>query len=437
MFERNDALNPWTHDDDAEHALSVLEWWAVETFFQTKEDKKRWCLKVALSQWCVKRKKIGCLCNMTLFDQETNKHYVHYSWIDGKRLESEKNRFSIRHKDASIKGGFPTYEMHFHDPENHITIDFTQQATSYPHWISQDVTGGWLPMGLGCYRYGILPKNHIQGTMMRHDQTMTIEGTGYYEHVWGNFDYDHPLSILSGLGKTLGVYTKLLLWWLSHHHRRLPRSITFATENNPFGYDWVWAVFDNGWSLFYGNAMFWIMDGPSAGILIFTKDGKTYTDFSDVTFHYKTLAYAKEHDFYYPTALELLAKNEKETLQLTFTMTGDRREYVRSPHPKAYWKGLAICEAPGTVEGYYRTENEMIPLTGFCKIEPQRELSSSGHNTKKIDVLLPPHGMGITVELVSHKLLKKIRISLQIAPHLKVQWKKQTIHSSQVHSTRL
>ena len=71
---------------------------------------------------------------------------------------------------------------------------------------------------------------------------------------------------------------KLLRWWIKNQKNKITKSIQFSTCNRPPGYDWSWAVLDNGWSLFYGNIIFWITEGPAAGILIFSKDGKTYNE---------------------------------------------------------------------------------------------------------------------------------------------------------------
>lgn len=432
MIEQKSTHNPWSFEDEQEHPSCILEWWSVESFFQTKEDKKQWCLKVAMTEWCGKQQRIGSVCNMTLFDLGAKKHYVYNSWTDGTKLQTKPGSFDIRYNASFMKGRFPFYEMGFFDIENNITLEFEQKAESYPHWIGQKITKGWLPMGLGYYRYGIIPKNHIQGTMNLQGKTQQIEGTSYFEHIWGDFDFDKPLANLRGFGKTFGIYTKILLWWLSNHHH-FPRSITLATENNPFGYDWVWAVFENGWSIFFGNAMFWLMDGPSAGIFVLTKDGHTYTEFPNTTFHYKKLAYSKEFDFYYPTVLELIATNDKESLHLTCTGTHESREYTRVWKPKAFLQGLTICEIPGRITGYYDDGTQRIPLSGFCKIEPQREITALGHNTKKIEFLLPPKGIGVSFALESHLLLKKIAVHITLVPHCHIAWEFKRIDPSTVH----
>jgi hypothetical protein len=427
MAKKSQTLNPWTAHDEQGHASKILEWWATEAFFTSKENQKRWSLKVALSEGFVDNKQRGVVCNFTLFDQDTNTHYVYYVRTPGGRLQTNNETFDIRYNKTYMRGAYPTYQMHFHDPDHEIEIDFTSHAESFPHWVAQEATQGWLPMGIGFYRYGFIPKMRISGTMKIQNQTVTIQGNGFFEHVWGSFDYEHPLSTSLGFFKTLWVYKKLLFWWLRDPPLKIPRTVTFATENNPLGYDWVWALFDNGWSLFYGNVMFCLMDGPATGILIFSKDGKTFTEFSNIRFQYNKIIYAKEHDFCYPSELTLLAKKGKETLRLTCTMTNDSREYVRSSQAHRFWTGLALCEAPGEVKGTYDDGTHSIPLSGICKIEPQRELSVLGHNQLKIDFVLPPEGVGISFNLESHFFKKKFSVLLQLAPRPRIRMNMQRI----------
>jgi len=394
--------NPWTTEDEREHFPSALEWWAVEAFFKSIENNKRWSLKAGFNEWFKKSEEIGSIFNMTLFDQDKDKHYIYYLRSDLARLKTNKDRFDVWFNDCFIKGSYPSYEMTFIDKKNNIKLEINYLSESLPHWVLQDITDGWLPMGLGSYRYGFIPKNQLSGTMKIEDETFTIKGKGYLEHVWGDFWYDNPFSNVSELKKTISIYSKLIGWWLHNHRAQIPKSIKFSTENNPFGYDWIWSLFDNEWTIFYGNALFWIMKGPIGGTLVLSKDGETYKEFCNVHFRYKKTQYSKNHDFYYPTELEVTAKHGKEQLYLEFKMTTEPREYVSKFHEGKYWLGLVICEAPGTANGYYTDDREKIKLSGVCKIEPQRQPSVIGHNSLSIDFLKPPKGVGVSFDLDSH-----------------------------------
>jgi hypothetical protein len=430
---KTQQANPWTTEDDLAHRPSVMEWWCAEAFFTTQEDNKQWSLKAAMVEWLEHKKKIGSNVNITLFDQKTKKHYVYYSRDDTKQLEITNNPFKIRYEKSYITGAYPQYSLFFDDPKHNIQLHLTCDADSIPHWVAQDITNGWLPLGLGFYRYGFIPRCKLTGIMKRDEKQYHIDGVGYYEHVWGTFSYSSPIKNILSLKKTMGTYAKLGHWWIANHHVKIPNSIQFSTDNNPLGYDWVWAILDNGWTIFYGNILFWVMKGPSAGSLILSTNGKHYTEFCDVHFKYLHTRYAQNHDFFYPSELLVTARNKKEKLHLTFTMTAESREYISPFKGSKYWLGLAICESPGTVIGYYDNGSKKIPLQGVCKIEPQRQISRIGHNSLRIDFIKPPHGIGVSFDLHSHLIKKKIAATLQFLPHPKLRGSIQKIDPSQIN----
>jgi hypothetical protein len=158
------------------------------------------------------------------------------------------------------------------------------------------------------------------------------------------------------------------------------------------------------------------MEGPATGVLILSKNGRTFTEFGAISFRYTKTNVAQHYDFLYPTELELTAHHEKETLRLRFTMTAECREYLSRFSSGKYWLGFVTCEAPGIVTGYYTDGGEKIPLSGKCKIEPQRQVSIIGHNSLRIDILKPPRGMGFSLELDSHYLGKKMAVCLRFLP---------------------
>lgn len=425
--------NPWTPEDEREHPLSVIEWWYIEAFFKSIEDNKRWSIKSGFNEWLYpKSKEIGCIFNMTLFEQDKNKHLIYYSRNDSTKLKSDKDNYYVRYEDSFMKGSYPCYEFYFNDKKNNIKLDMRYQAEVLPHWLMQDVTDGKLPMGMGLYRYGFIPKCKISGTMIRNNTTYHIDGKGYFEHVWGDFWYDNPLSNFSGLKKTIPTYSKLIGWWLHNNKIRIPKSIMFATENNPLGYDWAWALLDNGWTIFYGNIMFWIMEGPAPGVLILLKDGNKYEEFGNIYFKYNKTRHSKEYDFYYPEEMEVTAQRRKEKLHLRFTMTTDSREHIVRFLGGKHWLGYVICEAPGTVDGTYFDGEKKIKLSGICKIEPQRQASVIGHNSLKIDILKPPSGVGISFDLDSHFFRKKIFTQIQLVPHPKIKFNLKKINNSNI-----
>ena len=79
--------------------------------------------------------------------------------------------------------------MYFSDPINEIELDLKYHTESLPYSVAQQITNGWLPWGLGYFRYGFIPKNEIKGTITINNQKLTIVGKGYFEHIWGEFSF--------------------------------------------------------------------------------------------------------------------------------------------------------------------------------------------------------------------------------------------------------
>ena len=426
----NKNKNPWTTDDEREHFPCAVEWWCPEAFFKTVEDNKKWSFNASMAVGCSKRGEVGAGLKTTLFDQNNNKNFEstnlnyhgkisstsHNEPAKLKSVYGENDGFYVSHNESYMKGLFPDYKMHLKDLENNILFDFNFQAKSMPHWVAQNITDGWLPWGFGFYRYGFIPKLDVSGKMKIKNKTFNVKGTGYFEHVWGDWSFHNPLYKILDLKKAISIYAKLGGWWLHNHTIKIPKSITFTSENNPIGYDWAWAVLDNGWTIFYGNIMLWIMQGPAAGILILSKDDENYEDYCDIKFNYNKVNYSKNFDFYYPTEFEITARKDREILHLRFEMTSDCREFIQKFPDGEYWRAFVICEAPGIVDGYYFDGEKKIKLKGFSKIEPQRQISKLGHNSLKLDFLLPPKGVGASFDLNSHFFRKKILAHIQLTP---------------------
>lgn len=437
MKPKKPAETLWTADDERTHPTSTLEWWAVIGFFTTIEDQKHWDIKATLSQGGPDLTHFDALSNIAFFDEDTNTRYVHIDRELHATLQSRPDTFEVHHKDSFMRGTYPSYEIRIHDPEHDITLEMTLQAESLPYWVAHESTHGWLPMGLGFFRYGFIPKMRISGTMKIKEKHLTIQGTGYFEHIWGDFSFRNPLLQGKNLTKTLSIYARLLHWWLRHQRHSLPSSLMWSTENNPLGYDWTWAVLENGWTVFYGNVLSWLMEGPATGVVILSKDGKTFTEFGAIRFRYLKTKSSLHYDFLYPTEFEITAVHGKETLHLRFTMTAECREYISRFSKGRYWLGFVTCEAPGTAAGYYLNNQERVPLKGRCKIEPQRQASIIGHNSLRIEFLKPPQGIGVSIELDSHYLGKKIYANIRLLPTPRLRFSMRgTVKTTDVYTQK-
>jgi len=419
--------NLWTPEDEHEHFPCIVEWWAIESFFKTIENGEKWSLKSVFTQWFENKKNIGSRFIFNLINQTNNTVTECNIRIDGKKLDVKNNKLDVGFNESFIKGSYPTYRIYLVDTKSNIKIDIKYESISLPHWIGQDITNGFLPFGAGFYRYGFIPKNRISGYIEINNKKLKIDGMGYLEHVWGDLFYDNPFFNLIGFKKTIPLYLKLFRWWKENNKLKIPDSIFLSTENNPFGYDWAWAMFENGWSIFYGNILFWIMKGPAFGTLILTKDGQNYKEFVNLSFKYNKMQKSKNFDFVFPTEFEVFARDKEEELKILFKMKSDPIEFISTFPKSKYYLGLVICEAPGIVEGYYSDGKNKINIMGLAKIEPQRQVSILGHNILKIDIVKPPKGIGVSFDLNSNLLKKEIFAGIKLFPRPKINFKTKKI----------
>ena len=398
--------NPWSSEEEGDHFPCTREWWNVDAFFG--DGNKTWSVTASMGY---EMETFTCNMFLTLFDGETGKCHRFGSFNDPiGTLLHKKNEVNLTYGLSTIQGLYPRYSIHLEDIGGIISLDMDFYAETLPHWVAENITNGFLPMGLGFYRYGFIPRCSMNGIMCFEGETFDITGSGYYEHVWGNWSYHDPLMTPRNVS---GVYFSLMKWWLADHSFSCPSSITFSRDNNPFGYDWIWAIFDNNWSLFYGNIMFWIMKGPAVGVLYLEKDGQ-YIEFVDISYRYGAREYNEEYDIYYPLEIILEAKNDEATLSLCFTMTAERNAYIDRYQGITFWQGLGLWEAPGIVTGYYTDENCNISLTGKCEIEPQRLFSPLGHN--ELACTIYPETRGFSVNITSHLAGIKICIGFHFLP---------------------
>ncbi len=406
--------NPWTPQDEGDHYPVMKEWWTTETIFKTKDDNRKWNL---ISSFSYKIEDSSSFFQYVLFDITSKKYVAHKDISDSiEKLSHKKNKVDLQYEKSTIKGLYPNYHIHIEDEKQGFTADIKYIAKSFPHWIAQNTTNGNLPIGLNFYKYGFLPNCDTDGTLDLNGRSYEINGKGYIEHAWGDWSYQNPLRKIHSLRETISIYARLGKWWLSQHKPHIPNCIGFSTENNVFGYDWIWGISDNNWSLFFGNSMFWINEGPSFGALYVTPDGKNYFEFCNVKFHYNKLIYIKKYDLYYPCDMELTGTLDDKKIHVRFWKTTDSYEYIDPFKNSKFYKAWILCEMPGRMKGIYTDSDKTVELKGDCKIVPLRLPSILGHNSLRFNFLLPPKGVGIDIDLNSHYLNKKMTAKMHFVP---------------------
>lgn len=405
----------WTKNDEGSHYPVMREWWTFETIFTTKSDGRKWNLLLTISY---NIEKPNCFFQYTLFDIKNDTCVIREDINDDlTRLTHQKNKLGLRYKKNTAKGLFPKYSIHLENKKKNFELDFDLHAQCPPHWVAQDVTNGLLPMGINLYKYGFIPNLKLSGNLIINNDVLELEGKGYFEHVWGNWSYQHPFSQIKNIKRMIETYAKLSAWWLSNHQLKIPNTIALTTENNIFGYDWAWGVFTNDWSLFYGNILFWLYKGPSFGTLIINQGGKEYWDFSDVTFNYNNVHYVKEYDIYFATDMDLIARLQNKKIFLRFTLDTHFFKYIDPFDHDGFYKSFILAEMPGKMNGaYYEHEEKKMRLEGDCKLMPLRIPSKLGHNALTINFLKPPRGLGMDFDFNSHYFKKRINGKVHLFP---------------------
>jgi hypothetical protein len=413
--KKNNQKNPWTPEDEGDHYPSMKEWWCIQTFLKTLDDDRKWNLK---SSFAYELERPSCFFLCHLFDITSKKLVVRKSINDRlDKLSIKKNKVDLKYEKNFLNGLYPNYNLQINDAEKEIFADIKFKAKILPHWSAQDISNGYLPFGLDYFRYGWLLNCDLSGSLTVKGESHKIKGKGYLEKAWGNWSYTNPFQKLSGFRKAFSTYGNLFYWWFLHRKPKVIDSISFTTENNPFGYDWFWGIFDNDWSIFYGNALFWVSKGPAFGVLTLFKEGNNYIDFSNVNFHYNKTNYIKKYDMYYPIDLSITAKQDDKKIKLRAYPTFNIYEYVEKFEGDGFYRAFALPEIPGRIDGVYSDNENHIKLKGDCKIEPQRQPSKLGHNLIKIDILKPPKGVGLKLDFESHYLEKKGSALFRLAPH--------------------
>lgn len=406
----NISAHPWMVTDEHPHPDSMIEWWCAQALLNNPDFSEPLSFKATLTQWNEPTGR-GSIFHQTLHNQYSD-FKSFYKRDNSNQLIMKKKPIHISYNQNSIAGRYPDYTMSFHDMKHNLHLDLKYHAEVSPHWVAQESTNGWLPMGFGRYRYGFIPRLTVTGKLTKNKKTYQLNGTGYYEHVWGDFSYDKPIASIQDFTKTAGTYAQLFYWWMKQYHPKIPKKITMCTENNPFGYDWVWAKLDNDWTLFFGNILFWLMNGPVAGILIINKENGEYEEWGNISFQYHCTRKSNHFDFEYPSDFEISARRDDTLIHFRFQMTGNTHEYIaRFPH-KGFYIGFVICEAPGTVTGYVEKNGKKKKISGVCKIEPQRQISRLGHNK----LIVQAKSVGIKTTLTSHFLNKEIKCSCDLLP---------------------
>jgi hypothetical protein len=418
-ISRNER-NPWTPEDEGDHYPCGYELWWIYAVLKLEEGRY-WDVAMCFEYWMNKTKEgyEGGLSFYRIqhFDRLTKKCYdnLHPDNFPGP-LRLSKNELNLTYYNNTMRGLYPDYHFHGEDDVNNITFDIECHATSIPHWVLSEGTNGILPWGFsGTFKYGIIPSLDVKGTITINGRLYTnVTGVGYFEHEFGYIDLINGFKppSLQVFVDTLRLYFSSAKWWLNEITKNKIEPYFFynVSNDNLFGWDWIWAIFDNGWSMTYFKAtIFGVVEGLTIGLIHFTQDGEKYWEIGSIYTEYRRVLYDEIADIYIPLEMKMVAYEGDMKLHLLFKATTDMT--------KGYAEDKLCCYVyAGEVEGYFYDGENNVTLKGFCSINPARYMTRSRHTSLDINLALPPHGLGISTRIVSHGLEIEIFYKIQLIP---------------------
>ena len=382
----------WKMQYDGYHNCT-REWWNVDAFI--KADKN---YSITASFEYEKETPAANLF-FTVFDWDEKIVYDCGSYGDNiSTLQcSGKYYVNLTYGKSWMKGGYPSYKVHFENKG--IVVEMELIAEAKAKFVVEE-EGGVLPMGFGYYRYLFIPKCKARGWISINGEIKNFEGIAYYEHVWGNWSYHNPLK-----GATISPYLNLARWWWKNKNISFD-SLTLSS-NNPFGYDWAWIAFENGWSIFYGVIPFWIGEIPLG--IAYLYNGSKIIEFGSINYEYLDGVFYG--GTYIPTKIKVVAKGKGE-LSFIMEMKNKPHIYENKLH-SLYWKKLILYECPGNASGYYKSlDGKRIKLIGKCEIEIERQISIFEYVMFKI----MPYSDGFQFIFLSYLLNFMIILQLSLHP---------------------
>jgi len=371
---------------------TTREWWNVDAFIHGEGNYS------LTASFEYERETPAANLFLTFFDWDQNGTYDFGSY--GDNISSIKcqgdDYISVSYGDSWLMGAYPHYTFHF-ERENFVA-ELNLTAISSPQFVAEE-EGGMLPMGMGYYRYLFIPKCSVTGWIIFNGARENVEGIAYYEHVWGNWSYHHPMR-----GASIKPYVNLTRWWIENANISMNGFV--ISSNNPFGYDWAWIVFDNGWTLFYGTIPFWIDGFPFS--IFYLYDGEKIREFGKISYEYIHGVFCD--DTYIPTAIKVHGEGNGE---LFFEMHMSQKPHIyRDKLTSLLWKELILYESPGKVSGFYMDGGKRVNLTGRCEMEMERQVSVFGYNLAGI----VKTGKGFEFVFLSTHLNVSLKITLTLFP---------------------
>lgn len=390
-------LNPFINSfnvNKIDEKKYTREWWDIDAFINAGKNYS------ITSSFEYEKETPAANLFLTIFDRDKNRYFELGSYNDDIDKLKIKGDY-IKYGKCWIKPSYPIYEAYFERKGVKLYIEL--KAESPLMRVASGITND-LPFGFGYYNYTFTSKCIAKGWIYIDGIKRNFTGIGYYEHVYGNWSYNSPLKNFSF--NSLKKYINLFKWWKNGMNLNF-KNITISS-NNPFGYDWSWGFFDNGWTIFFGNIPSWIENIPMGIIYIY--DGKKYMQFKLIKYEYLNGEFFDEE--FFPRKIKIFA-NGNGTLHLIFNMSYKPHIYEDNLS-SFYWKKLFLYECPGKIYGWLNNSKK-INLNGSGEIEIERQISIFGYNLLKIFFHFP-YPFGIELYFLSYLIKISIEMGLFLLP---------------------
>lgn len=372
------------------------EWWDIDAFFEM--GGKNYSIT---SSFEYEKETPAANLFLTLFNHDDKTYYDLGSYGDDINSLKYENGV-IKYKNSWLKEDYPEYKAYF--DRGNIKIYIELEALSPVKKVAEEISSS-LPVGLGSYIYTFVGKCRAAGWIYMDGRNETFSGLAYFEHVWGNWSYNSPMRLMNS--SIIKDYIKLYRWWKGD--MKLNFNPLRVSSDNPFGYDWSWSYFSNGWTMFFGNIPFWINNVPLG--IIYLYDGSEYRMLKVTECRYENGEYMNGASF--ARELNITATGDG-TLHLKMEMTQDAHVYMDKLYSH-YWKYLTLYECPGNVDGYYEKNGNKTVLNGRGEIEIERQSSIFDYNMLNI-TLHGKYPLGMQLIIISYLFHLKMEMEFYIAP---------------------
>jgi len=374
---KSSANKPFIYPHEGAHLSSKCEWFCF-CFSLQLADGSHWDVCFHLQYERGKDNNTKCFPVIAFWNRTNNDaHYYSFEQFKDKNISFNENKLFASYYNSSMEGVYPNYYISLQESQEGFGLNVDLNAISDYHWALQDSSKGYFPWWLrGLARYVFIPVLNVNGSIIINSKKINVSGVGYFEHAWGNFSYllnpEHR-----NLKQTINYFHKTWLvakWFINEQKFPYTDKREYSRESF-LGYDWIWGVSDNGWSV-WGNIFHlfdFITKGPSLGILTVSPDGKTFWEFGDIDLEYANWYYIEEADMYIPLDLKLFARKDDKMVVLNLSTNCTPWEsHVFIPDSPVSCGFIGAMTA-SIMTGYYRDSEQNVSLNGYCNLAIHRK----------------------------------------------------------------